>query len=84
MKIERVSSGPDVGPCFDRMVEVMALLTPSSSGNAQIEYSAILGCGGMVMAASLGVEPSVANCSRILARVVKELVPILEAELRNK
>jgi hypothetical protein len=84
VKIKRVNNGPDVESAFDRMIQIMALIGPTQSENAQIEYSALLGCGASIMVTAMGIEPTVETCSRVLARIVEKLVPILEEELRKK
>ena len=41
-KPRRITKGPDVDKCYDRMVEIMALLTGTQVADARIEYSAFV------------------------------------------
>jgi hypothetical protein len=84
MEIKRVAAGPKVETTYERMLNISALIEPTRSELAVVEYSALLGLGATLMAASMGVEPTRKNVSRILAQIVEKLVPILEAELKKK
>jgi hypothetical protein len=80
MKIKRVAKGKRVDRAYDRMVEIAALIQPTSSKEAVIEYSALLCMAASVVAAHRGIEPTSENQSRILALIVEKIVPALEAE----
>lgn len=84
MKIERVATGPDVGITNDRMIEIIHLIGPTARDKPQVEYSAVLGAGAVLMAVSFGMLPSHENCSRILAKLIEKLAPIMEEELKKR
>jgi hypothetical protein len=81
---EYIQDGPDVDEVFDRMVEIVTLITPTQSKRSIVEYSALLCAGVSVAAVSAGVEPTRENLSRPLRLTCDEILPALERELNGE
>jgi hypothetical protein len=75
---KRVSKGPLVGKTYDRMVEMMSLLTESQRADVRIEYSAFLCAAATTMAVSRGIDPTAENCSRIMRLMADKVIPEIE------
>jgi hypothetical protein len=74
-----MSRGPLVGKTYDRMVEMMSLLTSSQQADVRIEYSAFLCAAATTMAVSRGIDPTAVNCSRIMRMMAEQVIPEVEA-----
>jgi hypothetical protein len=84
LKIKRVAKGPDVSVCYNRMIEIVALIEPTKSDRPEVEYSALLGVAASIIAGRMGIEPTPENCSTILTLIAAKIGPALEAELKKK
>ncbi len=82
-KITQVKDGPDVALVYDRVVEIIRLITPTQSTRAEVEYSALIGVATMIMTSHAGIEPTPENMSRIQRAVVTKIVPEIESELER-
>jgi hypothetical protein len=80
MPADYVTTGPDVDAVFDRMSEIMSLITPTRRDRTIVEYDALLCVTVLVAAASRGIEPTPDNLRRMLRIVCDRIVPALDAE----
>lgn len=77
VKPERIDRGQDVDECFDRMTEIIGLVTPTAHADARIEYSALLCAAAMIMTVHRGMEPTYENCTQILDIMAGEVIPAI-------
>ena len=78
-KRRRITKGPDVDGCYNRMVEIGSLITGTRHAEVRVEYSALLCLAATVMAVSQGIEPTQKNCTRILHLMADQIIPEIEA-----
>jgi hypothetical protein len=77
-RIERIDSGPAVEVTYDRMCEIVGLITPTRSESASTEYSALMCTAVIAMAASRGIAPTQENLSIMLHLMVEVVIPAVE------
>ena len=82
-EVERIDSGPLVHQTYDRMVEIMALITPTQAASPQVEYSAMMCAAAIIMAAASGLEPTNEHCQRIMHLMAECIVPAIEAAVEK-
>jgi hypothetical protein len=78
---ERIDTGPLVDQTYDRMVEIMGLITGTQAASPVIEYSALMCAAATLMTVSQGMEPTMENCRRVMCLMAETVIPAIEAEV---
>ena len=67
----------------DRMEKISRSIRASTSTEAIVEYSALIGLGVAVMAYHYGLTTTDKSLSRLLRRVMESLGEVVESEIKN-
>lgn len=73
------STPGEIDETYDRMVQILDLITGTQAPELITEYSALLCAAAMLITLSRGIDPSQENCARVLHLVAGKFIPELEA-----
>jgi uncharacterized protein YfiM (DUF2279 family) len=65
---------------YERMCEIVRLITSTQDKRAHVEYSALIAAAAMAMAASQGIAPTTDNLGRLGRLIARHVIPAIEAE----